>query len=117
MGTEDSPPGHWKFAWPCMHPQSLSRVHLFVTPWTVGGQTLLSMEFPKQEYWSGLPFLSRGNLPDTGIESVSPVLAGRFFTSEPSGKPYCFGKIVCACGFSEEYSYLPPDHWKRQETG
>ena len=82
MGTEDSPPGHWKFAWPCIHPQSLSRVHLFVTPWTVGGQTLLSMEFPKQEYWSGLPFLSRGNLPDTGIESVALVPASLVRVSE-----------------------------------
>ena len=57
--------------------------------------------------------LSQGNLPDAGIESVSPVLAGRFFTTEPSGKPYGFGKMVCACGVSEEYSYLSPDHWRR----
>ena len=51
---------------------SLSHVQLFVTPWTASHQTLLSMEFPKQEYWSGLPFPSPGGLPDPGIEPVSP---------------------------------------------
>ena len=42
--------------------------------------------FPRQEYWSGLPFLSPADLPDLGIEPVSPALAGRFFTAESSGK-------------------------------
>jgi len=46
------------------------------------------MGFPRQEYWSGLPFPSPGDLPDLGIKPVSPALAGRFFTAEPSGKPY-----------------------------
>ena len=45
------------------------------------------MKFPKQEYWSGLPFPSPGDLPDPGIEPESPELAGRFFTAEPPGKP------------------------------
>ena len=58
-----------------------------VTPWTVARQAPLSMEFSRQEYLSGLPFPSLGDLPDPGIESVSPALAGRFFTSEPPGKP------------------------------
>ena len=53
----------------------------------LSAQTLLSMEFPKQEYWSGLPFPSPGDLPDPGIEPVSPALAGGFFTTEPPGKP------------------------------
>ena len=44
----------------------------FVTPWTVAYQAFLSMEFPRQEYWSGLPFPSPRNLPDPGIEPVSP---------------------------------------------
>ena len=60
----------------------------FVT-WTVARQAPLSMGFPRQEYWSGLPFLSSGNLPDPGIEPMSPAspaLAGRFFTTEPPGK-------------------------------
>ena len=45
------------------------------------------MEFPRQEYRSGLPFLSPGDLPDPGIEPVSPALEGGFFTTEPPGKP------------------------------
>ena len=61
-----------------------------VSPWTVACQAPLSMEFSRQEYWSGFPFPSPGDLPDPGIKSASPVspaLAGRFFTSEPPGKP------------------------------
>ena len=53
---------------------SLSRVQLFVTPWTVAYQAPLSMEFSRQEYWNGLPFPSPGDLPDPGIEPRSPVL-------------------------------------------
>ena len=45
------------------------------------------MGFPRQEYWSGLPFPSLGDLPHSGIEPESPVLAGGFFTTEPPGKP------------------------------
>ena len=67
--------------------QTLSCVWLFGTPWMVARQTSLSMEFPRQEYWSGLPFPSPGDLLDPGIESVSPALAGGFFTTEPLGKP------------------------------
>jgi len=48
--------------------KSLSRVRLFVTPWTVARQVPLSMEFSRQEYWSGLPFPSPGDLSDPGIE-------------------------------------------------
>ena len=51
------------------------------------GSTPLSMGFPRQEYWSGLPFPSPGDLPDPGIELVSPASAGRFSTTEPPGKP------------------------------
>ena len=68
----------------------LSCIQLFATPWTVAHQAPLSMGFPRQEYWNGLPFLSPGHLPDPSIEPsslVSPVLAGRFFTTEPPGKP------------------------------
>ena len=59
----------------------LSRVRLFETPWVVAHQTPLSMGFPRQEYWIGLPFPSPGDLPDPGIETESPALAGRFFTA------------------------------------
>ena len=59
----------------------------FVTPWTVAYQALLSMGFPRQGYWSGLPFPSPGDLSDPGIEPVSPALAVRRFTTEPTRKP------------------------------
>ena len=61
-----------------------SHVRLFATLWTVAHQAPLSMGFSRQEYWSGLPFPIPGDLPDTGIESASPVspaLAGGFFTT------------------------------------
>ena len=73
-----------------MHALSLSRVQLFVTPWTVAQQAPLSMELSKQEYWNGLPFPSPGDLPNSGTEPSSPEspeLAGRFFTTAPPGKP------------------------------
>ena len=57
------------------------------TPRTVAHQAPLSMGFPRQEYWSGLPFSSPGHLPDPGIEPVSPALVGGFFTAEAPGKP------------------------------
>jgi len=56
-----------------------------VTAWTVTHQAPLSMGFPRQEYWSGLPFPIPGDLPDPGIKSTFPALAGRFFTTEPPG--------------------------------
>ena len=49
-----------------------SRVPLFMTPWTVAHQASLSMEFSRQEYWSGLPFPPPGDLPDPGIKPMSP---------------------------------------------
>ena len=64
--------------------QLLSLVWLFVTPRTVACQAHLSMRFPRQEYWSGLPFPSPGYPPRSGIEPMSPAssaLAGRFFTT------------------------------------
>ena len=57
-----------------------SRVQLFVTLWTVAHQVPLSVEFSRQEYWNGLPFLPLGDLSDPGIKPTSPALAGRFFT-------------------------------------
>ena len=60
----------------------------FGIPGTVTHQAPLSKGFPSQEHWSGLPFLSPGDLPQPGIELMSPALAGRFFTCEPPGKPY-----------------------------
>ena len=58
----------------------------FPTPWTLACQALLSVGFPRQEYWSGLPLTSPGDLPNPGTEPISLALADRFFTSEPTGK-------------------------------
>ena len=69
------------------HAGTLSRVRLFVTLCTVARQASLSMGFSRQEYWSGLPFPSSGDLPDPGTEPAFPALAGGFFATEPSGKP------------------------------
>ena len=55
--------------------------------WTVALQVPLSMEFSRQGYWSGLSFPSPGDLPDPGIEPVSPALAGKLLTIEPPEKP------------------------------
>ena len=59
----------------------------FATPWTVACQAPLSMGFPRQEYWSGLPFPSLGDLPDPGIKPASLALAGGLFTTAPPEKP------------------------------
>ena len=67
--------------------ESLSHVQLFVTPWTVAYQVPPSMEFSRQEYWSGLPLPSPGNLPNPGIEPGYPALQADALLSEPRGKP------------------------------
>ena len=56
------------------------------TLWTTARQGALSLGFPRQDDWSGLPFLPPGDLPNPGMELQSPVLVGRFFTSHPTGK-------------------------------
>ena len=65
----------------------LSRVRLFVTPWTVAYQAPPSMGFSRRECWSRLPFPSPGDLPDPGIEPGSPALQADALPSEPPGKP------------------------------
>ena len=64
----------------------VSHVRFCVTAWTVTCQALLSTEFSRQEYWSGLPFPSPGDLPDPGIEPGSPALQADTLLSEPLGK-------------------------------
>ena len=64
--------------------KSLSRVRL-CDPWTVAHQAPLSMGFSRQEYWSGLPFPSPGDLSDLGIERRSPTLQADALTSAPPG--------------------------------
>ena len=63
--------------------QLLSRVRLFVAPWTAAHQAPPSMGFSRQEYWSGLPFPSPGDLPDPGIEPQSPASQADALPSEP----------------------------------
>ena len=65
---------------------SFSHVQLFVILWTVAYQASPSMGFSRQEYWSGLPFPSPGDLPDPGIEPGSPTLKADALSSEPPGK-------------------------------
>ena len=82
----------------------LSCVQLFEAAWTVARWAPLSMEFLRQEDWSGLPFHSPRDLPNPGIEPVSAALQADSLPSEPE----FFHK--------EEYSFLPPHTHLRQET-
>ena len=59
----------------------------FVTPWTIAQQAPLSMGFSRQEYWSGLPFPSPGDLPNSGLKPRSPALQADSLPAEPQGKP------------------------------
>ena len=67
--------------------KSLSYVRLFATPWTAAFQVPLSMGSSRQEYWSGSPFPSPGDLPNSGIEPGSPALQADTLPSKPPGKP------------------------------
>ena len=73
--------------------KSLSRVWLFATPWTLAHQAALSMGFPRQEYWDGLPFPSPGDLPDPRIEPRSPALQADALPSEPPGKHFIHSRV------------------------
>ena len=70
----------------CVH-YSLSSVQLFATPRIIVCQLPLSMGFPREEYWSGLPFPSPKDFPDPGIEPGSPALRADASPSEPPGNP------------------------------
>ena len=70
----------------------LSHIWLFATPWTVAHQAPSPMEFSRQEYWSGLPYPSPGNLPDPGIEPRSPAMQADALPSETPGKPSMEGE-------------------------
>ena len=89
----------------CMCVCALSSVQLFVTPCTVLRHAPLSVDCSRQEYWSGWPFPPPGGLPDSGIKPASPAypaLAGRFFTTEPPGKPM----YVCIYVYLDLYDYV-----------
>ena len=99
----------------------LSLAQLFVTTWTVAHQDPVHEIFSRQENWSGLPFTSPGDLPDPGIENAFPAssaLAGRFFTTEPPGKPLILCKYFTASlrwltGFKDKQMLVQPmkGHW------
>ena len=86
-----------------MHAQLLSCIRPFATLWTVDHEAPLSKVFPRQKYWSGLPFLTPGDLLDPGIKPVSlvfPALVGGFFTTEPPGKPSeIYNIYIISCTF------------------
>ena len=86
--------------------RSLSHVRPFATPWTVAHQAPLSMGFSRQEYWSGLPCIAPGDLPDPGIEPRSPTLQADALTSAAAAAAKLLPTSV---GFSrqEYWSGLP----------
>ena len=90
--------------------KSLSRVRLFATPWTEAYQAPPSMGFSRQEYWSGLPFPSPGDLPDPGIEPGSPAFQADALTSEPPGKPYMFYMLSKILATWELFLVAEPYH-------
>ena len=90
-----------------MKVKSLSRVRLFATLWTVAYQAPLTVGFSRQEYWSGLPFPSPGDLPNPGIEPGSPALQADALPSEPPGKLiYCVAAAAAAAKSLQSCSTL-----------
>ena len=86
----------------CVRASCFSHVRLYAMQRTVASQAPLSMGFSRQEYWSGLPFPSPGDLPDPGIEPVSlmsPALAGRFFTTSTTWEVHSiqFSSVAQLC--------------------
>ena len=78
----------------------------FTIPLTVAHQSPLSMGFHRQEYWSGLPFPSPGNLPNPRSKPLAPALADGFFSIEPSGKPCNMCNKYTVYVFLNEQSWL-----------
>ena len=75
-----------------------------MTPWTVAHQAPLSMEFSRQEYWSGVPFPSSGDLPDPGIEPESPPLWADSLPAEPPTSLYTFKQSAVNSGIWGSWS-------------
>ena len=96
---------HLKWKW--------SRVLLFATPWTVAHQAPPSMQFTRQEYWSGLPFPSPGDLPNPGIEPRPPALQA--LPSEPPGKPLSHLILTTTCEMGLIILILGWAHWGTKE--
>ena len=89
--------------------KSLSRVRLFAAPRTIARQAPPSVGFSRQEYWSGLPFPSPGDLPDPGIESRSPASQIGSLPSKPPGKPWN-GKRTSQTLLTFQHPHTLPSH-------
>ena len=108
----------------CVCVYVLSRVQLFIIPWTTARQAPLSMGFSMQEYWSGLPFPSPGDLPDPRIELRCPALQVDSLPSEPPGKPprtslsyvYCSSGEIPLNSLSRSVLYLHCQHCSLREA-
>ena len=99
-----------------MKVKSLSHVQLFVTPWTVAYQAPPSMGFSRQEYWSGVPFPSPGDLPDPEIKPGYSALQADALPSEPPGKLKVKVKVAQSCLFAipwtiESMEFSRPEYW------
>ena len=88
-----------------------------MTPWTVAYQAPPSMGFSRQEYWSGLPFLSPGDLPDPGIEPTSPTLEADALTSGPPGKLHSNYLVLNAWLFICSVPSFPQSYVSFKSTG
>ena len=97
----------------------LNHVQLFATPWTGAYQAPLYMGFSRQEYQSGLPFPSPGDLPDPGIEPGSPALQADALPSEPTGKPLDTMKSLKKWNYIAHFNFflLLPFHCNCLKTG
>ena len=84
-----------------------------MTPWTVADQALPSMGFSRQEYWSGLPFPSPGDLPNPGIEPRSPALQADSLPSEPQGKSEAREGLLKMEVLSYKFEW--PDQWSHSK--
>ena len=87
-----------------------------MTPRSIASQASLSLGFSRQEYWSGLPFPSPGDLPDSGIEPASPASASRFFPTEPPRRSPlacqgCHNKIP-QTGKPKQHEYISSQLWR-----
>ena len=91
--------------------KSFSHVWFFVTPWTVAQQAPLSMVFSRQEHWSGLPWPPPGELPDPGIEPMSPALPGRFFTTSTTWEAWLTLLLIRNSGNRAQQSVLTRWFW------
>ena len=87
---------------------------LFSTPWTVAGRAPLSMEFSRQEYWSGLLFPSLGDLPNPGIKPRSTTLQANSLPSEPPGKPHYFLKQHVNLQLYRKKCLIKKQTWRRK---